>query len=161
VKALSLTFAFMALLAAGCASSNVSNLQSQLPVEYHDGKYGLTFWLPADWLGFSVLREEWHASMSPEHGPMIVLRHPQWRTNSPYQDIPIMVFTRNQWTAKNSDYGFYIGAGGIEYEISHNNDYVFGISSRFNWADTVTGSEEAGDAVQKNSAAHEPHLYAE
>jgi hypothetical protein len=91
---------------------------------------------------------------------MIVLRHPQWTTSNPYQDIPILVFTRNQWEADKQG-RFAIGAGGFDEEIGHNSKYVFAISSRFNAADAVKGWKEATETVERNRAASEPHLHPE
>src|ERR1039458_1113211 len=101
---------------SGCSTtaSNVGskalNHPSGLPVLYHNTQYDFTFFLPASWLGYSVLARQWmdeaitERLMSSqgysefaqqwdgetylpaadrtaimEHGPMIVLRHPQWK----------------------------------------------------------------------------------
>jgi hypothetical protein len=93
-----------------------------------------------------------------DHGPVIVLRHPQWKASDPYQDIPIRVFTRSQWEgAGQGPPG--IDAGGIEFEIAHNAQYVFAIHSRFNWDESVKGREEAGAIVERNLTAHGPPLH--
>jgi len=137
-----------------------------LPLRYHNAEYGLTFFLPANWKGYSVLIQEWNAELhsadyqnviGDEHGPIIVLRNPKWTTGEPYQDIPILVFTRSQWDAVIPQ-RLFVGAGGSEYEISHSAKYVFGINSRHNWGE-LKGWEETGKIVQQNVAAGQPHLY--
>jgi len=74
-----------------------------LPVRYHNAQCGLTFNLPASWWGYSVLIQRWDAPLisadyqteiGREDGPIIVLRNPRWKADDRYQDIPIMVFTR-------------------------------------------------------------------
>jgi len=92
-----------------------------------------------------------------EHGPIIVLRHPQWTASHPYQDIPILVFTLRQWETYHPG---TVGAGGVDEEINHNAKYVFAISSRYNADDSVEGWKETSDVVERNRAAR-PHLYAE
>ncbi len=94
-----------------------------------------------------------------EHGPIIVLRHPQWKASDPYQDIHILVFTRSQWEAHHQGRFGGIGAGGVEEEIGHNSKYVFAISSRFNAADSVKGWKEATDIVGRHMAANAPRLH--
>ncbi len=84
---------------------------------------------------------------------MIVLRHPQWRANDLYEDIPIMVFTRSQWESDKQG-RFSIGAGGFDQELWHNEEYVFGMSSRCNAADNVKGWREVAAIVEGNQAAN-------
>src|SRR2546423_12351899 len=125
------------LLASGCA--NAPTHPSALPLCYHNRENALAFFLPPSWQGYSVLLQQWEGiSYSPAkeatvvtaHGPMVVLRHPQWRADDPYQDIPIMVFTRSQWDSDKQG-GFGIGAGGLDNEMWHNQTYVFWMSSRY------------------------------
>jgi hypothetical protein len=85
------------------------------------------------------------------------LRHPEWNASEIYQDIPVLVVTRRQWALERQG-GFSIGAGGCEYEIEHNSQYVFAISSRFNANDSVKGWKEADNIVRWNMAANAPHL---
>jgi hypothetical protein len=131
---------------------------TNLPVVYHNKQYDFTFFLPAGWKGYSVLTGQWDGGEA-WHGPMIVLRHPHWNADDPYQDIPIMVFTRSQWEADKKGV-FATGAGGVEFEIGHNRKYVFGIHSRFNWGESE-GWQEASRIVEQNQAANAPHLIAE
>jgi hypothetical protein len=142
---------------------------SAAPVCYHNAEFDFTFSLPARWQGYAVLMQPWvgqtyspamDAVTTGEHGPVIVLRHPQWQATDPDQDIPIRVFTRSQWAAEKRG-RFTIGAGGFDEEIAHNAKYVFAISSRFNADDSVKGWKEAGDIVTRNRAAHEPRLQPE
>ena len=125
----------------GC--STTQNHLSGLPIRYHNAQYDFKFFLPASWKGYSVLTEQWdeenyssalHKITYTEHGQEITFRHPQWKTNDLYQDIPIIVFTRKQW-----DEGIWpnLYAGGVMDEMWHNRKYVFAISSRYNAAEEV------------------------
>lgn len=164
-------FLSLALLVSGvlfgCSTSN-SQLTG-LPIRYHNAQYGLTFYLPTDWRGYSVLTSQWAGeSYIPEkdkvvissRGPLITLRNPQWKSQRPYQDIPIYVFTRRQWDdIQAGKIGEPVGAGGIIYELWHNGKFVYGIHSRYNANDSVEGWNEAQDILNRNCAAHpEPHL---
>jgi hypothetical protein len=147
----------------GC--STAAKQPAGLPVRYHDAKYDFLFFLPADWNGHSVLMKEWHADLHStdyqavigrEHGPIILLRHPQWKADQPHQDIPILVFTRDQWEAVIPQ-RLFVGAGGTIDEISHSAKYVFAINSRHNWTE-LEGWQETGRIVQQNMTAGRPHL---
>lgn len=140
------------------------------PVVYHNRHYKLTFALSADWKGYSVVVQQWEGQayspaqdriITTEHGPIIVLRNPKWMAAKPCQDIPIMIFTRRQWKDIHAGKFNAAGAGGIIYELWHNDAYVFGIHSRYNWYE-LKGWQQTDDVIQQNSAAHkEPHLYPE
>ena len=150
------------LLATGCRSLDAPEHPCRLPLHYHEAQYGLTFNLPASWQGYSVIIQKWDGYPSTiDHGPIIMLRHPQWRAAKPYQDIPIMVFTRSQWEAQEQG-KFFPYAGGVISEMWHNRKYVFGVYSRYNAYDEVRGWKEADDIINQTRAAHtEPHLYPE
>ena len=95
------------------------------------------------------------------HGPMITLRHPHWKASAPYQDIPILVFTRAQWDALHQGKLWpALYAGGVIDEIWHSREYVFGMSSRYNAADEVNGWKEVAEIVERNHDANDmPRLY--
>src|SRR6266480_3431149 len=139
------------LLATGCGSLNAPNHPSDLPLRYNNAEYDFTFFLPANWKGYSMLIQQWDGAEA-WHGPIIVLRHPQWKADDLYQDIPIMVFTRSKGEACGRDGGFFPYAGGVIDEMRHNRKYVFGIYSRYNAADEVKGWKEAADIVGRNMA---------
>jgi hypothetical protein len=69
------------------------------------------------------------------------IRHPQWTSADPRQDIPIMVFTIAQWNALDKDKFFVSAAPVGPGELGRNHAYVFGLPPRFDWA-FPTGYEE-------------------
>ena len=164
-----------ALLAASCHSLKTASQPSGLPLRYHNAQYGLTFFLPAGWRGYSVLVQQWDAPLHSadyqsevgrESGPIIVLRNPHWRVDDHYQDIPIMVFTRSQW-ADEEQQRFFPYACGLIGELWHNPKYVFGMWTRYEDLDIqnnsgaeVKGVGEARDIIKGNRAANDmPPLY--
>jgi hypothetical protein len=146
----------------GCSADRKQ--PSDLPLHYHNAKYDFTFCLPPSWRGYSVKIGQWdggHYSSASDktvitdHGEIIFLRYPQWKTNDLYQDIPIVMFTRNQWDdERTGKMSAYISAGGTIDELWHDRNHVFAISSRYNAADDVKGWQEAPEIIAKNCALH-------
>jgi hypothetical protein len=151
----------------GCSTAH--NHLSSLPIRYHNSQYNSTFCLPANWKGYSVLTRQWEGEeYAPEKdtvvkvadGPIIVLRNPQWKTNNLYQDIPVYIFTRQQWDDIHLGKYDAVGAGGVIDEIWHNDKYVFGIHSRYNADDSINGWSKVQGIVNQNCVAHPgPHLH--
>lgn len=119
---------------------------AQDSVVYKDSQYGFSFSLPASWQGYSIVTDKWEGlpiggDQAVETGPMISLRHPLWTAEDPRQDIPIMIFTLDQWKSL-KDEKFHIGAAPIgPSELGRNNEYVFALPARYNYA-FPTGYEE-------------------
>jgi hypothetical protein len=144
----------------GC--STAQNHPAGLPIGYHNAQYEFTFYLPRDWRGYSVLMDQWQGvTYLPDkdrdvvlaRGPIIVLRNPRWKAPQPYQDIPVYVFTRRQWDDIHSGKYDAAGAGGAVFELWHNDEYVFGMHSRYNWHESK-GWHEVENVVSRNRAAH-------
>ena len=163
--------AIAVLLTTGCGSLNAPNQPSDLPLRYHNAQYDLTFFLQASWRGYSVLVQQLDderylptedKQVLVGHTPMITLRHPRWQASTPYQDIPILVFTRAQWDALHHGKLWpSLFAGGVMDELWHNQGFVFAMSSRYNWGE-LTGAKEVADIVEQNRASNKmPHLYPE
>jgi len=74
-------------------------------------------------------------------GPVVTIRNPHWTEQQPWQDIPIMVFTIEQWKLV-EDGALIVSAAPIgPGEIGRNCRYVFALPPRYNYAD-VEGIEE-------------------
>lgn len=157
--------AALGCLAAVCVRGVAPQAAAHSLVLYKNAKYGLRFFLPGDWRGYSVVTQEWQAEQYRAEsdrdvvvgrGPILVFRHPLWRRDRPHQDIPILVFTREQWNAGVQDQALF--AGGVVYYVSQNERYVFAIHSRYNVDDSVEGWQEAEQIVKWNSD-HAHHAY--
>src|SRR6185437_6865362 len=138
------------------ASERRPSPRSSSATIYQNDLYGLTFHLPSDWTGYTVLHDRWQAYEYDDKldrdvlagtGPILILRHPIWRTDHRRQDIPILVFTTEQWQA---DVPERIYAGGTIYELCRNKRYVCGIYSRFAAADGIAGAQSAEKAAMQN-----------
>jgi hypothetical protein len=113
-----------------------SNNQSPSPqanaTEYLNNKYGFKFSLPDSWKGYSIIEGEWNGNTV--RGPEISIRNPRWTQQKPYQDIPIMIFTLQQWDDMQQD-KFHIGAAPINPSmLNYSSNYVFALPARYNYA---------------------------
>lgn len=117
-------------------STSVSNDSGS--VVYKNIEYGFNFTLPENWKGYSIVYDEWDGmdlkGGTGAAGPMISIRDPRWTSNTPRQDIPIMIFTLDQWNSLQKG-EFHIGAAPINpSELGRNNVYVFALPARYNYA---------------------------
>lgn len=171
--------ALLLLLVAGCSSlhnpSNPNNSQQntgpgtpESPISspadadsadsdsivYKNTQYGFRFTLPAGWKGYSIITGNWEgydveSGRITESGPMISIRHPQWTSQNPRQDIPVMVFTIDQWNLLQKE-AFHIGAAPMgPSELGRNDSYVFALPARYNYA-FPTGYEEVEKILENH-----------
>jgi hypothetical protein len=118
-------------------------------VVVHNTEYGFDFVLPNSWQGYSIVAATWaglgavgeNAGKSIATGPDLSIRHPQWTEANPRQDIPILIFTLQQWDDLQKEV-FHIGAAPVPpTELGRNSRYVFALPARYNFA-FPTGYEE-------------------
>lgn len=108
-------------------------------IEYRNEEYGFTFTLPADWKGYTIVMDKWKGdtldgSKTQYEGPELFIRSPKWTGKEPTQDIPIMIFTIDQYNDLSKD-KFHIGAAPIgPMELGRNSKYVFALPARYNYA---------------------------
>jgi hypothetical protein len=127
-------------------------------IEYRNLRYGFCFALPGSWQGFSILAGEWKGGSldaGPDvAGPLLRIRHPAWTKDNPHEDIPIMVFTRDEWR-RIAKQGLSVSAAPIPpSELARNARYVFALSARYNF-DFAAGYEEV-DALIRQHALRAP-----
>jgi hypothetical protein len=120
---------------------------------YENAEYGFTFTLPENWEGYQIVSDTWEGialdQQQMENGQILLIRHPEWTDSNPRQDIPIMIFTLKQWTSlQNGE--FHIGAAPIgPTMLGQNNDYVFALPARYNFA-FLEGYEEVETILENN-----------
>ncbi|MGI6686422.1 MAG: hypothetical protein ACOX47_13310 [Bacillota bacterium] len=126
-------------------------------VVYENNQYGFSFSLPESWQEYSIVEDEWKGlalgtgeeGKVIETGMIISIRHPAWSAEEPRQDIPVMIFTRDQWKSLQEE-KFHIGAAPMgPKELAHNSEYVFALPARYNYA-FLTGYEEVDKILQSN-----------
>ncbi len=123
--------------------------------EYRNTVYGFSIALPASWKGYSVTTDTWTGYTIPDQlgetafttGPVVSIHNPKWTAEKMYQDIPIMVFTLEQWGQLQQE-KFHIGAAPIgPSELGRNANYVFALPARYNYA-FPSGYEEVEQILQ-------------
>lgn len=129
--------------------------QTQVP-KYSNIEYGFSFSLPSSWIGYSIIAKNWDGNIvdgksnKSVKGPEILIRHPLWTSYVPRQDIPIMIFTIDQWGLIQQE-KLSVGAAPIgPSELGRNTKYVFAIPARYNFAYPV-GFEEVEKIIQDKS----------
>ncbi|HWQ89024.1 MAG TPA: hypothetical protein VN374_03525 [Desulfitobacteriaceae bacterium] len=124
---------------------------------YNNTQYGFTFTLPKSWKNYSIVTDKWEgiAIAGPqsgqvvETGQIIKIRHPEWTSQNPRQDIPIMIFTLAQWDSLRNE-EFSVGAAPIApSELGRNSKYVFALPARYNYA-FPEGFKEVEDILAGN-----------
>lgn len=122
------------------------------PVAYENTRYGFSFYLPETWKGYTIVEEEWKGTKDgkvAETGPQLLIRHPDWTQKDPRQDIPIMVFTQEQWNSLQKE-EFSVSAAPIgPRKLGSNSVYVFALPARYNFA-FPTGFEEVEQILKDN-----------
>ncbi|PFN80616.1 hypothetical protein COJ85_29825 [Bacillus sp. AFS076308] len=137
------------------SSSTSHSSDASKSIVYKNTKYGFSFKLPANWRGYSIITDQWegiandNGSIVDETGPIISIRDPKWTKETPRQDIPIMVFTLNQWNSLKQGV-FHVGAAPVDpTELGRNNDYVFALPARYNYA-FLPGYEDVEEILANN-----------
>lgn len=127
-------------------------------IVYENTQYGFDFSLPLSWKDYKVITEKWEGLAIEETqgdkvveiGPLILIRHPEWTSENQRQDIPIMVFTHNQWDLLQLE-EFHIGAAPIgPSELGRNTKYVFALPARYNF--TFPAGYEEVEEILNNHA---------
>ncbi len=142
-------FAGYYLLSIKQSPSYVHTEVQATSTEYTNNEYGFTITLPLSWKGYLIVSDTWKA-YSPNRdqggapdasGPLLSIRNPLWSTSTPRQDIPIMIFTLEEWNLLMQD-KIHIGAAPINpSELGRNTKYVFALPARYNFA-YLLGYEE-------------------
>lgn len=123
-------------------------------VIYNNSDFGFNFSLPDSWRGYSIVQNTWEGNpLAPtgtsQSGPKLLIRNPNWTSTLAYEDIPVMVFTLEQWNSYVAE-GFYVSAAPVRAtELGRNNLYVFALPPRWNF-DYSEGYAEAENIIKSN-----------
>ncbi len=127
-----------------------------LSVKYNNKQYGFIFSLPADWMGFSTYTKTWTGNPLPGSqykttisGPEIYIRNPNWTTQQPHEDIPIMVFTLDEWNEIQKETLAVSAAPIPPSKLGSNKIYVFALPARYDY-DFSIGYQEVEKITQSN-----------
>ncbi len=123
-------------------SVTLGEYEDKEQIIYENVQYGFKFSLPDSWKGYTIITDKWEgraidgkqAGNVVQTGPILSVRHPEWTSQNPRQDIPIMIFTPDQWKALLKD-EYSVSAAPIRPgELGRNSAYVFALPARYNFA---------------------------
>ncbi|MGD0262471.1 MAG: hypothetical protein ABSD29_22130 [Verrucomicrobiota bacterium] len=144
--------AFVALTVASRKHPAAPRGGTASAVEYRNEQYGFGMTFPSDWSGYSVIAFTWHGQTHDEQGettgtytgPEIILRHPQWTAGAPWQDIPVLVFTHDEWALVEQQKFGVSAAPTSPSKLGENAKFIFALPPRWiGFVDTL-GQDEAG-----------------
>jgi len=143
--------------ATGTTQATGSSQPQGTSIVYTNRKYRFKFTLPASWKGYSIIETKWvgdiykQGDMQPsatQSGPLLSIRNPRWTDSEEYQDIPIMVFTHQQWKLVVEGKMNASGAAPVlPSQLGRNRRYVFALPPRYNDA-LPDGWEEVARIIQ-------------
>ena len=151
----------LAIVSALIPDPRTCDAQTAAPVIYSNKQYGFSFTLPASWKGYTILTTTWSGAPSsdwtgtpPDQGPALTIRNPQWTQAGPREDIPVWIFTHDQWNRVQNDHLVVSAAPFPPTELGHNKRFFFGLPPR-HLNDELPGWEE----VAKIISNHPLHPY--
>lgn len=132
--------------------------ESVATTTYRNDKYGFKVKLPESWKGFKTVESQkdifgTNGEGVIGHFPEIEIVHPLSTTQNPRQNIPIFIFTADQWkhVGNEKDGDWAVSAAPIPpSELGHNNKYVFALPARYNYA-YLPGFEEVQQIIDGKS----------
>jgi len=139
-------------LKSNSSSTATTSVTTNTSTIYENTQYGFKFSLPNSWKGYSIVTDKWEGRDTKsgnvtETGPMFSIRHPQWTSATPRQDIPIMVFTIAQWKLILQETLAVSAAPIGPSELGRNSKYVFALPARYNFAYPI-GYQEVEQILQ-------------
>ncbi|MBU4338871.1 hypothetical protein KKB43_02295 [Patescibacteria group bacterium] len=120
---------------------------------YRNEKYEFEVTLLDSWKGYSTLTESWSGTTldgnsAQYQGPKIIVRNPKWTESQIWQDIPILVFTKDEWQLIEAE-NLNISAAPIgPSKLGENQKYVFALPSRWVGFDDALGQNEAQEIAK-------------
>lgn len=104
------------------SSSSKRNTSSEVinhngNIIYKNKQYSFLFTLPSDWNGYTILNKTWKGvdrnGKIMATGPAIVIRNPEWTSQTPYADISLLVLSFDQLSSfQNSKFSVNGFSGG-------------------------------------------------
>jgi hypothetical protein len=130
--------------------------QSYSPVSwktYKNAQYGFQLTFPESWKGYAVDETTWQGNAVDNFnqkysGPESVFKNPQTTPQQPWQDIPIMVFTPEQWQLVLQERLAVSAAPIGPAEVGQNTKYIFATPPRWYGFTNAIGFQEAVEIVK-------------
>ncbi len=140
---------------SGTNTTTATTTVSTSSIIYTNNTFGFNVTLPKSWEGYTISNDVWTGYKIDDQignvpyatGTVVSIHNPKWTGSNSYQDIPIMVFTIEQWNLIKEE-KMSVGAAPIPpSELARNSKYVFALPARYNYA-YPTGFEEVDQIIQ-------------
>lgn len=120
--------------------------------QYINQEYGFTIKFSESWKGYSVIKSSWTGQVLQWQGtitgPLIIFRNPNWTKERHWQDIPIMIFTRDSWNLV-LEKNLAVSAAPVPpLLIGENEKYIFATPPRWYGFTDDIGWQGAVDIVE-------------
>ncbi len=120
---------------------------------YQNDEYGFRLTFPETWQGYTVQNQTWEGRLVDTgeikySGPEILFKNPQTTAQQNYQDIPIMIFTKEQWQLVLEETLAVSAAPVGPAKVGENAKYVFATPPRWYGFTDAIGWQEAIDIVK-------------
>ncbi|MEA2098224.1 MAG: hypothetical protein U9P70_04095 [Patescibacteria group bacterium] len=120
---------------------------------YSNKKYGFEITLLESWKGYKVFEKLWNGTTLDGHsvkyeGPKIIIRNPKWSEYETWQDIPMLVFTKDEWRLIEANNLNIFTAPIAPKKLGENNRYVFALPPRWIGFTNTLGQNEAQKIVE-------------
>jgi len=132
---------------SNCEFSQCSDTSSDWKT-YKNDQYGFELTILDSWKGYLVITDFWTGWTLPNysvdiHGPGIIIRNPNWTTTQRWQDIPIMVFAKEEWGAIKTGNLAVSAAPVGPSKLGENQKYIFALPPRWSGFTDDLGQDEA------------------
>lgn len=123
-------------------------INPQSGIIYKNSQYGFELVLSDSWKGYSIINNTWNGFLANDsskkfQGPEIIIRNPNWTEGQPWQDIPVMVFTKDEWQQVQAE-NLNVSAAPIgPSKLGENQNYVFALPPRWIGFTDALGQDEA------------------
>ena len=120
---------------------------------YRNEEYGFEIILLESWKGYKVFKESWNGTTLDGNsvkyeGPKIVIRNPKWSEYEIWQDVPVLVFTKDEWQLiEANNLGIFV-APIAPSKLGENNKYVFALPPRWIGFADALGQDEVQKTVE-------------
>jgi len=120
---------------------------------YKNNEYGFELTLPKSWLGYLVVKEAWQGRVidtgeQKYSGPEILVRNPNWTEQQKWQDIPIMIFTKDEWNLISQEKLAVSAAPIGPQKLGETANYIFALPPRWVGFTDALGQDEAQEIVK-------------
>ncbi len=119
---------------------------------YRNKEYGFEIILLESWKGYKVFEESWNGTTLDGNsvkyeGPKIIIRNPKWSEDKIWQDVPILIFTKDEWQLIEANNLGIFAAPVAPSKLGENNKYVFALPPRWIGFTDASGQNEAQKIV--------------